>query len=70
MATDPVGSDLKTMPAEDGQEWDAVVLVRHPNRTVFDLAVADPEYRAVTELHTRALAETVLQPTSEWVAEV
>ncbi|MFD1657483.1 DUF1330 domain-containing protein [Streptomyces caeni] len=62
------GTGGTALVAEDGQAWDAVVLVRYPNRTAFSRMVADPEYQTVTELRTRALVEAVLQPTSEWVA--
>ncbi|WP_225813600.1 DUF1330 domain-containing protein [Streptomyces spinosus] len=56
--------------AEEGQTWDAVVLVRYPSRTAFSRMVADPEYQAVTELRTRALTEAVLQPTNDWSADI
>ncbi|MER5994539.1 DUF1330 domain-containing protein [Streptomyces viridosporus] len=52
--------------AEDGQAWDAVLLVRYPDRAAFSRMVADPEYREITGLRSRALAEAVLQPTSPW----
>lgn len=62
------GTGETALVAEDGQAWDAVVLVRYPSRTAFSRMVADPEYQAVTELRTHALLEAVLQPTSEWHA--
>ena len=52
--------------AEQGQEWDAVLLVRYPSRQAFSRMVADPEYQQVTGLRTRALVEAVLQPTTAW----
>ena len=52
--------------AEDGQAWDAVLLVRYPARAAFARMVADPEYQQVTHLRTEALSEAVLQPTSAW----
>src|SRR4051794_29018025 len=52
--------------AEQGQDWDAVLLVRYPSRQAFCRLVADPEYRKVTQLRTRALTSTVLQPTTAW----
>lgn len=52
--------------AEPGQAWDAVLLVRYPDREAFAAMVADPGYREVTQLRTRALAEAVLQPTFPW----
>ncbi|WP_432138147.1 MULTISPECIES: DUF1330 domain-containing protein [unclassified Streptomyces] len=60
------GSGDSALVAEDGQAWDAVILVRYPSREAFSRMVADPEYRAVTELRTRALTEAVLQPTTQW----
>jgi uncharacterized protein (DUF1330 family) len=52
--------------AEQGQSWDAVLLVRYTSREAFSRMVADPEYQQVTHLRTEALAEAVLQPTTAW----
>jgi uncharacterized protein (DUF1330 family) len=52
--------------AEQGQDWDAVLLVRYPSHEAFSRMVADPEYQEVTHLRTQALTEAVLQPTSSW----
>ncbi|MFG2682093.1 DUF1330 domain-containing protein [Streptomyces sp. NPDC048392] len=52
--------------AEQGQAWDAVLLVRYPSREAFSAMVADPEYQQITTLRTGALAEAVLQPTAPW----
>lgn len=52
--------------AEPGQAWDAVLLVRYPSREAFSRMVADPGYREITPLRTRALTEAVLQPTVPW----
>jgi uncharacterized protein (DUF1330 family) len=52
--------------AEQGQDWDAVLLVRYPSREAFSRMVADPEYQEVTLLRTQALTEAVLQPTTSW----
>ena len=60
------GSGGTALVAEDGQAWDAVLLVRYPSRAAFSRMVADPEYQAVTALRTRAVVEAVLQPTTEW----
>ena len=54
--------------AEQGQDWDAVLLVRYPSREAFSRMVADPEYQQVTHLRTQALTEAVLQPTDPLVA--
>ncbi|MFJ8147687.1 DUF1330 domain-containing protein [Streptomyces sp. NPDC096048] len=52
--------------AEDGQAWDAVLLVRYPSRDAFSRMVADPEYQRITTLRSQALSEAVLQPTVPW----
>ena len=54
--------------AEEGQQWDAVLLVRYPDRAAFSRMVADLEYQQVTSLRTAALREAVLQPTRAWLA--
>ncbi|MTE18096.1 DUF1330 domain-containing protein [Streptomyces sp. TRM43335] len=62
------GDGATALVAEDGQAWDAVLLVRYPSREAFSRMVADPEYQEVTALRTRALSEAVLQPTTPWPA--
>jgi uncharacterized protein (DUF1330 family) len=62
------GDGDAALVAEDGQQWDAVLLVRYPSREAFSRMVADPEYQAVTRLRTAALREAVLQPTRPWTA--
>ncbi|MDE3723470.1 DUF1330 domain-containing protein [Nocardiopsis sp. N85] len=52
--------------AEAGQGWDAVLLVRYPSREAFGRMIADPGYREITALRSRALVEAVLQPTNPW----
>jgi len=60
------GDGSTALVAEDGQSWDAVLLVRYPSREAFSRMVADPEYQQVTELRTVALTEAVLQATIPW----
>ncbi|MGC1211552.1 MAG: DUF1330 domain-containing protein [Micromonospora sp.] len=60
------GDGARALVAEDGQAWDAVLLVRYPSREAFCRMVADPEYQHVTRLRTVALQEAVLQPTVPW----
>ena len=60
------GDGSTTLVAEEGQAWDAVLLVRYPSRAAFSAMVADPEYQEVTGLRTRALREAVLQATTAW----
>jgi uncharacterized protein (DUF1330 family) len=60
------GNGESPLVAESGQAWDAVLLVRYPTRRAFGQLVADPEYRQITHLRSRALREAVLQPTVPW----
>ncbi|GAB3953107.1 DUF1330 domain-containing protein [Streptomyces sparsus] len=60
------GDGEAALVAEDGQAWDAVLVVRYPSRAAFGRMVADPEYQAITGLRSRALTEAVLQPTVPW----
>jgi uncharacterized protein (DUF1330 family) len=60
------GDGDHALVAEDGQSWDAVLLVRYPSRAAFSRMVADPDYQEVTSLRTAALQEAVLQPTLPW----
>ncbi|HLS76772.1 MAG TPA: DUF1330 domain-containing protein [Nocardia sp.] len=60
------GDGSSALVAEQGQAWDAVILVRYPSRQVFCDMVADPEYQKVTAWRTQALEEAVLQPTTAW----
>ena len=62
------GDGGPALVAEDGQQWDAVLLVRYPNRKTFSAMVADPEYQQITHLRSQALSEAVLQPTRPWGA--
>ena len=60
------GDGGTALVAEEGQDWDAVLLVRYPSREAFSRMVADPEYQQVTRLRTQGLTEAVLQPTTAW----
>lgn len=60
------GTGSTALVAEEGQSWDAVVVVRYPDRAAFSRMVADPEYQQVTRLRTAALSEAVLQATVPW----
>ena len=60
------GDGSTALVAEEGQAWDAVLLVRYPSREAFSRMVADPEYQQVTGLRTRGLTEAVLQATVPW----
>ncbi len=58
------GDGATPLVAEEGQAWDAVLLVRYPSREAFSTMVADPEYQQFTHHRTQALTEAVLQPTT------
>lgn len=60
------GNGEAALVAEKGQQWDAVLLVRYPDRRTFGQMIADPEYQQITHLRTEALSEAVLQPTQPW----
>jgi uncharacterized protein (DUF1330 family) len=60
------GDGSTALVAEDGQAWDAVLVVRYPSREAFCRMVADPDYQQVTHLRTQALTEAVLQATIPW----
>lgn len=60
------GTGSTVLVAEQGQSWDAVVIVRYPDRAAFSRMVADPDYQEVSRLRTVALTEAVLQATSPW----
>lgn len=62
------GDGSTALVAEDGQAWDAVLIVRYPSREAFCRMVADPEYQQVTHFRTEALTEAVLQATVPWAA--
>ena len=60
------GDGSTPLVAEEGQAWDAVLLVRYPDREAFSRMVADPGYQQFTHFRTEALTEAVLQPTTAW----
>jgi uncharacterized protein (DUF1330 family) len=59
------GLGTAAVVAEDGQDWDAVLLVSYPSRKAFSDMVRDPDYQRGTHLRTEALTEAVLQPTTD-----
>jgi uncharacterized protein (DUF1330 family) len=59
------GHGSTALVADDGQAWDAVLLVRYPSRQHFSRMVADQEYQQFTHFRTEALTEAVLQATVE-----
>ena len=63
-----LGDGLTPVVAEDGQSWDAVLLVQYPSRQAFTDMIRDEEYQKGTHLRTEALEEAVLQATKPWDA--
>ena len=63
-----VGDGSTAIVAEEGQAWDAVLVVRYPSRQAFSDMVRDPDYQAGTHLRSGALVEAVLQATVPWEA--
>ena len=57
------GQGSTALVAEDGQAWDAVLLVQYPSRQAFSQMVADQDYQQFTHFRTEALTEAVLQAT-------
>ncbi len=62
------GDGSTALVAEDGQAWDAVLVVRYPSRAAFSTMVADAEYQQVTHFRTEALVEATLQATVPWTS--
>ena len=57
------GHGCDPLVAEQGQDWDAVLLVWYPTRRAFSEMVRHPDYQRGTHLRTESLVEAVLQPT-------
>jgi len=57
------GRGSTALVAENGQAWDAVLMVRYPSRGAFSQMVADLDYQQFTHFRTEALEEAVLQAT-------
>ena len=52
--------------ANDGQDWDAVLLIWYPSRAAFLTMIKDPAYQAITHLRAEGLEDAVLQATTPW----
>ena len=61
-----VGDCSTVLVAPESHDWDAVLLVRYPDRQAFSRMVANPEYQKITGLRTEALENAVLQATVPW----
>jgi uncharacterized protein (DUF1330 family) len=49
-----------------GGGWDAVVLVRYPNRAAYLEMLAHPAYQEIAPLRRAALREVALLPMNDW----
>jgi uncharacterized protein (DUF1330 family) len=61
-----LGDCSTTLVAPPSHDWDAILIVRYPDREAFSRMVADPEYQAITHLRTDGLSNAVLQATIPW----
>jgi uncharacterized protein (DUF1330 family) len=46
--------------------WDALVLVRYPNRRAYADMLADPEYQALGQQRRAAIRDAVFLPMNDW----
>lgn len=58
------GNGSIPLAATSGDKWDAVALVRYPNRRAFADLLADPDYQKADPIRVSALSAAVLQPLS------
>jgi uncharacterized protein (DUF1330 family) len=52
--------------AAGGAAWDAIVLVRYPDRAAYAQMLSDPGYQAIAHLRRSALQEAMLLPMNDW----
>jgi uncharacterized protein (DUF1330 family) len=60
------GECVDPLLAAPGQAWDAIVVVRYPNRAAFAKLHEDPRYRAIEHLRREALREATMLPMDDW----
>lgn len=60
------GECVEPLVASAGHSWDAIVLVRYPNRAAYAQMLSDPAYRAIADLRRSALQEAMLLPMDDW----
>ncbi|ATS23253.1 DUF1330 domain-containing protein [Xanthomonas phaseoli pv. phaseoli] len=56
------GDGLPVLTAGQAHPWDAVTLVRYPDRSAFKQMIADAAYQQAFEVGRSAIAQIVLQP--------
>jgi len=60
------GECIEPLWAPQGGGWDAVVLVRYPNRAAYLEMLAHPAYQEIAPLRRSALREAALLPMNDW----
>jgi uncharacterized protein (DUF1330 family) len=60
------GECVQPLLGGEGQAWDAVVLVRYPNRAAYLDLLADSAYRAIAPQRTSALRDAAVLPMDDW----
>jgi uncharacterized protein (DUF1330 family) len=60
------GECVEPLVAAAGAAWDAIVLVRYPNRAAYAQMLSDPGYQAIAHLRRSALKEAMLLPMNDW----
>jgi uncharacterized protein (DUF1330 family) len=60
------GECVEPLLAGERQGWDAIVVVRYPNRAAYVEMLGDPKYKAVASVRRAALLEAVLLPMNDW----
>jgi len=60
------GECVEPLLAAQGHGWDAVVLVRYPNRAAYLDLLAAPAYRALATQRNAALRGVAILPMDDW----
>src|ERR1700693_3567969 len=60
------GECVEPLVAPPGGSWDAIVLVRYPNRAACAQMLSDSAYQAIAYLRRSALREAMLLPMDDW----
>ncbi len=60
------GECVEPLVAGEEQPWDAIVVVRYPNRSAYVQMLGDPGFRAIADLRRAALREAVFLPMDDW----
>ncbi|SRR5258707_10493582 len=62
------GECVEPLLAGEGQDWDAVVIVRYSSRASYVEMLAGAEHQAIASLRTSALRDAVILPMDDWPA--